>query len=37
VVLYPWLLYPVIPVIMVVLAYQFLGDGLLDAADPYKH
>jgi peptide/nickel transport system permease protein len=37
VVLYPWLLYPVIPVILVVLAYQFLGDGLLDAADPYKH
>ncbi|ANG62689.1 peptide ABC transporter permease [Marinobacterium aestuarii] len=37
VVLYPWLLYPVIPVIMVVLAFQFLGDGLLDAADPYKH
>lgn len=34
--LYPWLLYPAIPVIMVVLAFQFLGDGLRDAADPYK-
>ncbi len=34
--LYPWLLYPALPVIMVVLAFQFLGDGLRDAADPYK-
>lgn len=34
--LYPWLMYPAIPVIMVVLAFQFLGDGLRDAADPYK-
>lgn len=34
--LYPWLLYPAVPVIMVVLAFQFLGDGLRDAADPYK-
>lgn len=34
--LYPWLLWPAIPVIMVVLAFQFLGDGLRDAADPYK-
>jgi len=34
--LYPWLLYPVIPVIMVILAFNFLGDGLRDAADPYK-
>tara|TARA_B100000676_G_scaffold264743_1_gene277259 strand:- start:98 stop:748 length:651 start_codon:yes stop_codon:yes gene_type:complete len=34
--LYPWLILPVIPVIMVVLAFQFLGDGLRDAADPYK-
>ena len=36
IVLYPWLMYPAIPVIMVVLAFQFLGDGLRDAADPYK-
>jgi peptide/nickel transport system permease protein len=34
--LYPWLLWPAVPVIMVVLAFQFLGDGLRDAADPYK-
>ncbi len=27
---------PVIPVIIVVLAFNFLGDGLRDAADPYK-
>ncbi|MCZ4281154.1 ABC transporter permease [Kiloniella laminariae] len=36
VVLYPWLLLPVQPVILVVLCYNFLGDGLRDAADPYK-
>lgn len=34
--LYPWLLWPAVPVIMVVLAFQFLGDGMRDAADPYK-
>jgi len=34
--IYPWLMLPVIPVILVVLAFQFLGDGLRDAADPYK-
>ena len=34
--LYPWLMAPVIPVILVVLAFNFLGDGLRDAADPYK-
>lgn len=34
--LYPWLMYPVLPVILVVLAFNFLGDGLRDAADPYK-
>jgi len=36
VVLYPWLMLPVVPVILVVLAFSFLGDGLRDAADPYK-
>ncbi len=36
VVLYPWLLFPVVPVILVVLAFNFLGDGLRDAADPYN-
>lgn len=34
--LYPWLMLPVVPVILVVLAFQFLGDGLRDAADPYR-
>lgn len=31
----PWLLVPAIPVIIVILAFNFLGDGLRDAADPY--
>ena len=34
--LYPWLMLPVLPVILVVLAFNFLGDGLRDAADPYS-
>ncbi|UZF90463.1 ABC transporter permease [Bosea sp. NBC_00550] len=34
--LYPWLLYPVVPVIVIILAFNFLGDGLRDAADPYR-
>jgi peptide/nickel transport system permease protein len=34
--LYPWLMTPVIPVILVILAFNFLGDGLRDAADPYR-
>ena len=33
---YPWLLLPGVPVVLVVLAFNFLGDGLRDAADPYK-
>jgi peptide/nickel transport system permease protein len=33
--LYPWLMIPVLPVVLVVLAFNFLGDGLRDAADPY--
>ena len=36
VVLYPWLMLPVLPVIVTVLAFNFLGDGLRDAADPYR-
>ena len=32
---YPWILLPVIPIIVAVLAFNFLGDGLRDAADPY--
>ena len=34
--LYPWLMLPVVPVILIILAYSFFGDGLRDAADPYK-
>lgn len=34
--LYPWLMLPVVPVIITVLAFNFLGDGLRDAADPFK-
>jgi len=33
---YPWLILPMLPVVLVVLAFNFLGDGLRDAADPYK-
>lgn len=33
---YPWLLWPVLWVIVTVLMFNFLGDGLRDAADPYK-
>ncbi len=36
VVLHPWLLIPGLFVIVIVLAFNFLGDGLRDAADPYK-
>jgi len=28
-------MFPVVPVILVILAYQFMGDGMRDAADPY--
>jgi peptide/nickel transport system permease protein len=31
----PWLLSAAVPVILVILAFNFLGDGLRDAADPY--
>jgi peptide/nickel transport system permease protein len=32
---FPWLLIPAIPVLTVVIAFNFLGDALRDAADPY--
>lgn len=31
----PWLLYPSFAVIVAVLAFNFMGDGIRDAADPY--
>ena len=34
--IFPWLMLPVVPVIFVIIAFNFLGDGLRDAADPYK-
>jgi peptide/nickel transport system permease protein len=32
---YPWLLMPVILIVLTVLSFNFVGDGLRDAADPY--
>jgi peptide/nickel transport system permease protein len=32
----PWLMIPGAFIIIIVLAFNFLGDGLRDAADPYK-
>ena len=36
VVLYPWLMLPALFVVVAVLMFNFLGDGLRDAADPYR-
>jgi peptide/nickel transport system permease protein len=33
----PWLLSPGVAVILAVIAFNFMGDGLRDAADPYGH
>lgn len=33
---YPWILMPVLFIVLTVLAFNFLGDGLRDAADPYS-
>ena len=33
---YPWLLMPVLFIVVAVLCFNFLGDGLRDAADPYS-
>ena len=33
---YPWLMFPALAVILAVLAFNFVGDGLRDAADPYR-
>ena len=32
---YPWLLFPGVALVLVVLSLNFFGDGLRDAADPY--
>jgi peptide/nickel transport system permease protein len=34
--IYPWILAPMVPVILVVLAFSFVGDALRDALDPYS-
>lgn len=33
--IYPWVFSPVIFIVIAILAFNFLGDGLRDAADPY--
>ena len=32
---YPWLLIPSLFVVLTILKFKFVGDGLRDAADPY--
>ena len=34
--IFPWLLIPALFVIVTVMAFNFIGDGMRDAADPYK-
>ena len=34
--MYPWMMIPGLFVVIAVLAFNFVGDGLRDAADPYK-
>jgi len=36
IVLAPWVFWPAVAVVSAVLAFNFLGDGLRDAADPYQ-
>jgi peptide/nickel transport system permease protein len=33
--LYPWVFTPALAIAIAILAFNFLGDGLRDAADPY--
>ena len=35
--LHPWLLIPGLFIVAVVLAFNFVGDGVRDAAAPYAH
>ena len=35
--IYPWLTIPAVPVTLAVLAFNFVGDGMRDAADPYAN
>ncbi len=34
--IYPWTAIPMLPIIVIVLAFNFLGDGLRDSLDPYS-
>ncbi|MBO6777175.1 MAG: ABC transporter permease [Paracoccaceae bacterium] len=34
--IYPWIAIPMLPIVVVVLAFNFLGDGLRDSLDPYQ-
>ncbi|MCD9149154.1 ABC transporter permease [Pseudophaeobacter flagellatus] len=34
--IYPWTAIPMLPIIIVVLAFNFFGDGLRDSLDPYQ-
>ena len=35
--IYPWVTIPAVPVTLAVLAFNFVGDGMRDAADPYAN
>ncbi|WP_417714100.1 ABC transporter permease [Pseudophaeobacter arcticus] len=34
--IYPWTAIPMLPIIIIVLAFNFFGDGLRDSLDPYQ-
>ncbi len=34
--IYPWTALPMLPIMIIVLAFNFLGDGLRDSLDPYS-
>ena len=34
--IYPWTAIPMLPIIVIVLAFNFFGDGLRDSLDPYQ-
>ena len=34
--IYPWTAIPMLPIVVVVLAFNFMGDGLRDSLDPYQ-
>jgi peptide/nickel transport system permease protein len=31
----PWLLWPIVPVMITAISFNLVGDGLRDAADPF--